>query len=174
MLMTVEPKPLAVRGGAFNPSVYRAGSGEPLLWFHAAGGMNRGWSPELEALAKHYDVIAPVHPGWDDSPGLDEIDDIHDMVVYYQDVVDALGLKSFNLAGHSVGGLFAAEFAAARPDLVKKLVLIAPVGMWIDERRSRCCGRWRARARRRRPRTRTTSPSTATSWRSSTATASAG
>jgi pimeloyl-ACP methyl ester carboxylesterase len=48
-------------------------------------------------------------------------------------MVDALGLTSFNLLGHSLGGMFAAELAAARPDLVKKLVLVAPVGLWLDE-----------------------------------------
>lgn len=131
--MTVEAKTLSIRDGMFEVPYFRAGSGAPLLYLHAAGGVRRGFSPEMEALAKHYDVIVPTHPGWDDTKGLDEIDDIHDMVFYYQDFVDALGLTSFNLAGHSIGGLFAAEFAAARPDLVKKLVLICPVGMWLDE-----------------------------------------
>ena len=54
-------------------------------------------------------------PGWDDTPGLDLIDDIHDMAFYYQDVLDALEISSINVAGHSVGGMFAAELAAARP-----------------------------------------------------------
>jgi pimeloyl-ACP methyl ester carboxylesterase len=129
----VEPQTVSVAGGKFNPPVYRSGQGEPLLWLHGAAGMSRGFTPDLEALAKHYDVIAPVHPGFDDTEGLEEIDDIHDLVFYYQDFVEALGLERFNLAGHSLGGMFAAEFAAARPDLVKKLVLVAPVGLWIDE-----------------------------------------
>lgn len=131
--MSVEPQLLSLRDGAFQAPIYRKGSGQPLLWLHGAGGMNKGWTPELEALSQHYDVIAPTHPGWDDTPGLDQIDDIHDMVFYYQDLADALGLTSFFLAGHSIGGLFAAEFAAARPDLVKKLVLTCPVGLWMDE-----------------------------------------
>lgn len=131
--MSVEPVPVSVRNGEFNPPVYRKGSGEPLLWLHGAGGMSGGWTPDLDALSEHYDVIAPVHPGWDDTPGLEKIDDIHDLVVYYQDFCDALGLASFLLAGHSVGGMFAAELAAARPDMVKKLMLVAPVGLWMDE-----------------------------------------
>lgn len=131
--MAVEPSTLSVRNGLFNVPVYRKGTGAPLLWLHGAGGLNKGWTPELEALSQHYDVIAPVHPGWDDTPGLELIDDIHDMVFYYQDVLDALGLASLNVAGHSVGGMFAAELAAARPDMVKKLVLTCPVGLWMDE-----------------------------------------
>ncbi len=131
--MTVEAKTISIRGGMFEPPTFRKGTGAPLLYLHAAGGLRNGFSPDLEALSQHYDVIAPTHPGWDDSPGLDLIDDIHDMVGYYSDFVDELGLTSFNLAGHSIGGLFAAEFAAARPDLVKKLVLTCPVGLWMDE-----------------------------------------
>ncbi len=131
--MAVEPTTLSVRNGLFTVPVYRKGSGAPLLWLHGAGGLNKGWTPELEALSQHYDVIAPVHPGWDDTPGLELIDDVHDMAFYYQDVLDALGLATINVAGHSVGGMFAAELAAARPDMVKKLVLTCPVGLWMDE-----------------------------------------
>ena len=131
--MAVQPTTISIRDGMFQTPVYRNGSGEPLLWLHAAGGMARGWTPELEALSQHYDVIAPVHPGWDDTAGLDQIDDIHDMVGYYADFVDQLGLPRLNVAGHSIGGLFATEFAAARPDLVKKLVLTCPVGLWMPE-----------------------------------------
>jgi len=131
--MTVEPKTVSIRGGMFEPPVYRSGSGTPLLYLHAAGGVRNGFTPELQALAQHYEVIAPTHPGWDDTKGLEHIDDIHDMVMYYQDFADELGLTSFHLAGHSIGGMFAAELAAARPDMVKKLVLTCPVGLWIDE-----------------------------------------
>ncbi|GBD24481.1 MAG TPA: alpha/beta hydrolase [Gemmataceae bacterium] len=131
--MAIEPETISVRDGMFKPRVYRAGKGEPLLWLHGAGGMAQGFTPDLEALAERYEVIAPVHPGWDDTPGLEHLDDVHDMVVYYQDFCDAIGLTSFYLAGHSLGGMFAAELAAARPDMVRKLVLVAPVGLWMDE-----------------------------------------
>jgi len=131
--MTVEPKTIAVAGGRFNPPVYRAGKGEPLLFLHGAGGMGLGFTPDLTALAESYDVIAPVLPGWDDTDGLELIDDIHDLVFFLQDLCEALGLSSMHVAGHSIGGMFAAEFAAARPDMIKKLVLVSPVGLWIAE-----------------------------------------
>ncbi len=131
--MSVQPSTISVRGGMFQVPTYRAGSGAPLLYLHAAGGLRNGMTPDLLALAEHFEVIVPTHPGWDDTVGLDQIDDIHDMVMYYQDFCDELGLTSFNLAGHSIGAMFAAEFAAARPDMVKKLVLTCPVGLWMDE-----------------------------------------
>lgn len=132
--MAVEPTPVSVRGGEWTPPVYRAGSGEQLLFLHAAGGMGRGITPDLAALAESYEVIAPVLPGWDDTEGLNKIDDIHDLVVFLQDLAEALALRApFNVLGHSLGGMFAAELAAARPDLVRKLVLVSPAGVWLDE-----------------------------------------
>lgn len=131
--MPVEPTNVPVRDGLFNIPTYRSGKGETLLYLHNAGGMGRGFTPDLEALAERYDVIAPVLPGWDDSAGLDEIDDVHDMVFFIQDFLGALGISRTNVLGHSLGGMFAAELAAARPDMVKKLVLVSPVGIWIPE-----------------------------------------
>ncbi|MCC6381537.1 MAG: alpha/beta hydrolase [Dehalococcoidia bacterium] len=131
--MTVEPVVLSVRSGLFEPPVYRAGSGEPLVFLHGAGGLGHGSMRDLETLARDYDTIAPVLPGWDDTDGLQHVDDVHDMVVFLQDFVDAAGLRSFFLMGHSLGGMFASELAAARPDLVRKLVLVAPIGLWLDE-----------------------------------------
>jgi pimeloyl-ACP methyl ester carboxylesterase len=128
-----QPETVAVAGGRFQTPVYRAGNGDPLLYLHNAGGMGRGLTPDLLALAESYELIAPVLPGWDDTEGLEQIDDVHDLVVYLQDLVDALGLTTMNVLGHSLGGMFAAEFAAARPDLVKKLVLTCPVGLWLQE-----------------------------------------
>jgi len=131
--VSVEANPVSIHDGMFNPPVYRSGKGEPLLFLHGAGGMGRGFTPDLQALAESYDVIAPVIPGWDDTDGLQKIDDIHDMMFFIQDLCDALGLRQLNVMGHSLGGMFAAEFAAARPDMVKKLALVAPAGLWMDE-----------------------------------------
>jgi pimeloyl-ACP methyl ester carboxylesterase len=35
--------------------------------------------------------------------------------------------------GHSLGGMIAAEVAAIAPDVASKLVLIAPMGLWLDD-----------------------------------------
>ena len=42
---------------------------------------------------------------------------------------DALGLKAFHLAGASLGGRLAAEFALSHPDRARRLVLVAPGGI---------------------------------------------
>lgn len=112
--------------------MYRGGSGDPLVFLHAAG-IQRPDDVFLELLAQKYDVIVPVHPGWPGSDGLEHLDDVIDMAVYYGDLFDALGLDSFHLMGSSLGGMFAAEVAALHRQYIRKLILHAPAGMWLDD-----------------------------------------
>jgi pimeloyl-ACP methyl ester carboxylesterase len=56
-----------------------------------------------------------------------------DLVVYHGELFDRLQLDAPVLIGHSFGGLVAAEFAAAAPRSVGRLVLIDPVGLWRDD-----------------------------------------
>lgn len=130
--MALKEQKVSVRKGMFNVTLYRGGSGDPLVFLHAAGGV-RPEEPFLDLLAQRYDVIAPVHPGWPGSDGLEHLDDVIDMAVYYGDLFDTLGLDSFNLMGSSLGGMFAAEVAALDRQYVRKLVLHSPAGLWLDE-----------------------------------------
>jgi pimeloyl-ACP methyl ester carboxylesterase len=43
--------------------------------------------------------------------------------------LDAVGLERVDIAGHSLGGLIAAELAASRPERTRRLVLVAPAGI---------------------------------------------
>ena len=54
-------------------------------------------------------------------------------MLYYNELLDALGLPRATLVGHSFGGMVAAEIAATNPERVDQLVLIAPVGLWRDD-----------------------------------------
>ena len=56
-----------------------------------------------------------------------------DLVVYYNDFLDALGLESAHVVGHSMGGMIAAELAALSPHRVRRLVLANAAGLWLDE-----------------------------------------
>jgi len=58
---------------------------------------------------------------------------VWDLVVYYGELFDRLGLGSPALVGHSFGGILACEIAAAMPERTNKLVLIDPLGLWRDE-----------------------------------------
>lgn len=121
-----------IRPGSAPVHYFRGGSGEPLLYLHHIAGM-QGWEPALAELSSRFDVIAPYHPGWGPSQGLEEMRDGLDLVLHYIDFLDYLEIEKANVLGHSVGAWIAAEMAAIRPDRVKRLVLANPIGIWDDE-----------------------------------------
>jgi pimeloyl-ACP methyl ester carboxylesterase len=128
----VEEKTVTIRHGLSAAKLRTAGSGAPLLYLHGAGGL-RGWDAFLAALATQFTVYAPSHPGFETSTGIEHIDDIIDLVVYYNDFLDVLGLDAVHVVGHSMGGMLGAELAALSPHRVRKLVLANAVGLWLDE-----------------------------------------
>lgn len=108
------------------------GSGKPLLFLHGAGGVTAA-DPFVNALAEHYEVFAPMLPGYGDSEECAELRDMLDITLHYWDVANALKLKKPIIVGHSMGGMIAAEMAAIAPNDVAKLGLICPAGLWMDD-----------------------------------------
>ena len=122
-------------GLGLSPRVLRgpAAEGAPsLVYLHAAGGVTED-DPLLAALAERHEVYAPVHPGFDDLAEIDDVRDVHDLALYYDSLLDALGLEQATVVGHSFGGMVAAELAAHVPNRVGRLVLISPFGLWRDD-----------------------------------------
>jgi pimeloyl-ACP methyl ester carboxylesterase len=113
-------------------TVFRGGDGPPVVFLHGGGGLDPE-DPLLAALAASHSVYAPIAPGFADLTELDEIRDVHELALHYDDLLEALGLNGVPVIGHSFGGMTAAELAAHVPYRVSKLVLIAPVGLWNDE-----------------------------------------
>jgi pimeloyl-ACP methyl ester carboxylesterase len=118
------------RGLQANPVLVK-GQGRPLVFLHGLSGQR--WDGFQEGLAKSHQVFSPASAGADEPDDLRAFDSVHDLVIYYDDVFRKLGLEKFDLVGHSFGGMMAAEYAAAYPERVDKLVLIAPLGLWRDD-----------------------------------------
>ncbi len=112
--------------------VYQGGQGPDLLFLHGAGGLLPD-DPFLARLAERYHVSAPLLPGYEDSEGGDHLRGMLDFTLHGFDVWRALELEAPLLVGHSMGGMIAAEMAAVAPDAIDRLVLICPVGLWMDE-----------------------------------------
>jgi pimeloyl-ACP methyl ester carboxylesterase len=108
------------------------GKGEPLVFIHGAGGVTED-DPLLAALAERHQVFAPFLPGFGDTEPAESLRDMLDFTLHTWDVVEALGLNDPILVGHSMGGMIAAEMACVAPGDVSRLVLICPVGLWLDE-----------------------------------------
>jgi pimeloyl-ACP methyl ester carboxylesterase len=107
--------------------VHTAGKGDPLVFFHGAGTID-GFD-FAEPWAERFRVIVPYHPGFGDSGDDPTFTDLHDYVMHYLELFDALQLERFNLVGLSLGGYLAAKFASEHGHRVRKLGLIAPAGM---------------------------------------------
>jgi pimeloyl-ACP methyl ester carboxylesterase len=119
--------------GDYRVRVFEAGSGEPLLFLHSAGGAGL-WTEGIDRLAQHFHVFLPDHPGFGPSPLPDWLIGMDDMVFHYLDVLDALGLHDpVRIAGASLGGWIAAEFATFHPERIQKMVLIDAAGLRIPE-----------------------------------------
>jgi pimeloyl-ACP methyl ester carboxylesterase len=113
------------------PVAYRRkGTGEPTLFFHGAG-FTRMWLPFHESLSDSVDVIAPEHPGYGATELPDWLDGFDDIVIHYDQLLDALELETVHLVGYSLGGWIAAEFASFYPKRLRSLTLMTPAGLRI-------------------------------------------
>jgi pimeloyl-ACP methyl ester carboxylesterase len=112
--------------------VLSKGNGPALVFFHGPWGLT--WDPFLDELARRFTVHAPEHPGT--TPGAPDdiarLDSLWDLVLCYDDLLDALGLERAVLVGHSFGAMVACEVAAASARRARRLALIAPIGFWRD------------------------------------------
>jgi len=118
--------------GGFQPNpVLVKGEGPSLVYLH--GLLGQEWDGLVDGLSATHRVYAPAHAGADEPEELRSISGMHDLILYYDEVLDALNLDRIDLVGHSFGGMVAAEIAAARPDRVRRLVLIDALGLWRDD-----------------------------------------
>jgi pimeloyl-ACP methyl ester carboxylesterase len=104
----------------------------PLVFLHG-GGTWHGWG-FLEPWTHAHRVLLPIHPGFGDSGDLDDLGEIHDLVLHYTELFDQLGLtRDVDLVGLSLGGLLAARFAIEQKHRLRRLVLVAPTGLRVPE-----------------------------------------
>lgn len=110
--------------------VLEVGAGEPLVLLHGLGASAGSYLALIAALGRHRRVIAI------DRPGAGLSDPIrfkgHPRPAWnavIRAVADSFHLDTFDLVGHSLGGLSAGGFAIDNPSRVRRLVLLAPVGI---------------------------------------------
>ena len=127
---TISEEVVPVWNGRLNIRVKVAGAGAPLLYLHPAAGL--AWDPFLSHLAQSFTVYAPEFPGTSvgDPYAIHAVDHLSDVVLIYEEVVRALGLRKPVVVGQSFGGMLAAELCSTYPDLPSKVVLLDPIGLW--------------------------------------------
>lgn len=116
--------------------IIRVGSGKPLLYLHAAIGIQDD-GPFIDALARHFEVIAPSHPGFGRSEQPEHLSTVDDLSYFYLDLLEQFDLSNCVVLGMSFGGWIAAEIAVKTCVRLSHLVLVDPVGIRIGERDKR-------------------------------------
>lgn len=109
-------------------SFERRGSGVPLLLVHGLGASWRSWSPVLDELARHRDVVAIDLPGFGDSPPLPGEVSIATLTDAVADFMSAQGLAGTDTVGSSMGARIVLELA--RRGLGGDTVALDPGGFW--------------------------------------------
>jgi 2-hydroxy-6-oxonona-2,4-dienedioate hydrolase len=105
--------------------VRRAGAGVPLVLVHGFLGGASQWQAEIDALGRHFDVIAPDLAGYGDASDRDAPGEIAAHARAVLATLDTLGVERFHLLGHSMGGMVVQEMVHQAPARVQQLVLYA-------------------------------------------------
>lgn len=117
--------------GGVQTRVFIAGEGDPLVWINGTVGLT-GTEPFFVELAKNNKVYLVESPGFGDSEKIEWIREAADYNYFYREFLDYYNLDKVILAGHSIGGRIALEFAISHPHRVHKLVLLAPQGAYVE------------------------------------------
>jgi pimeloyl-ACP methyl ester carboxylesterase len=111
--------------------VLRRGQGEPLLVLHDELGYP-GWMTWNQTLSDLRELWIPLQPGFGDTPRVEWVMDFRDLAsLYARWLRESVGTP-IDAVAFSAGGYLAAEIAAADPDLFRRLILVAPLGVKPD------------------------------------------
>jgi 3-oxoadipate enol-lactonase len=121
---------------AADVQVARAGAGPPVVLLHCLGVDRRLWDPTVEALGDTLELIAYDLPGHGQTPVPAQPYTIEDLAEQLAELLDRERIERAHVAGISLGGLIAQQFAARYPDRVDRLVLIDTTARYTDELRA--------------------------------------
>jgi pimeloyl-ACP methyl ester carboxylesterase len=110
--------------------LHRAGEGSTVLFLHGAGGVPQ-WLPFFDALAGHYRLLVPEHPGFGGSDDPGWITSIGDLALFYLDLIEQEDLDDIHLIGNSLGGWLAAEILIRDRSRFRSLTQLAPAGIRV-------------------------------------------
>jgi len=102
-----------------------AGSGDPVVLLHGGLVTNDTWAQQIPAIAERFAVYAPERRAHGHTPDVDGPLTYREMAADTIGFLEAVVPGPAHLVGWSDGGIVALLVAAARPDLVRKVVAIS-------------------------------------------------
>ena len=121
----------------------RWGSGKPLVLLHGGTGSWTHWIRNVLPLSTAHEVWVPDMPGFGESAAPPKGSGIGAIAGIVADGIDRLVREPVRLVGFSFGGLVAGNLAAARPELVRRLVLVGAGGLGLREGKKLPLVAWR-------------------------------
>lgn len=113
---------------ASGPVVVHARPGDhPVLFLHGVAGSWTTWTPLLDAADGHPSrgVVLLDLPGWGSSPAPARPLSVDNAVAVVTEVLDALGLASVDVVGHSMGAFIGMHLAVTAPERTRSVALVS-------------------------------------------------
>jgi pimeloyl-ACP methyl ester carboxylesterase len=130
----------------------RRGRGEPLVLIHGTGSRWQVWSPVLDRLVVHREVIAVDLPGFGASEEDGTAPTVKGFASRLEAFFEAVEVETPHVAGFSLGGGIALELV--RRGAARSATAFSPIGFWTPKEIAWCqrlLGDSRRRARVLRP-----------------------
>lgn len=125
----IRPSWLVARVEGWPVRYQAAGEGEPVVLVHGLSGSTLWWSRNVPALAERYRVYIVDLPGFGTMRSSPRRFVLGEAAAWLAGWMEAVGLDRAHLVGHSMGGYVSVRLAAGRPELLRRLVLVAPAGV---------------------------------------------
>ena len=125
-----------MRLGEVDLEIFELGPGdaehERVLFLHDIDYLNGVAYPFVEALAEHWHILSPSHPGFGGSTLPPDFDSIDDLAYVYLDLLREIGPSC--VLGAGFGGWIAAEMAVRCTAQMTSLVLVDALGIKVGNR----------------------------------------
>jgi pimeloyl-ACP methyl ester carboxylesterase len=116
--------------GNVNSRYWSAGEkGSTVILLHGVGCHVEFWERNIAALAREHRVFAVDIVGFGRTDKPEVVYTFELMADFVIDFMNAMGIDKASLVGNSMGGGISMTVAAQAPGRVKKIVLVAPVGL---------------------------------------------
>lgn len=105
------------------------GQGQPVILVHGLSASSLWWRRNITALAQHYHVYLVDLPGFGSMRRYHRSFALDELATSLLAWMEAVNIHRAHLIGHSMGGYICLRLAASRPEVVDRLVLVAPAGI---------------------------------------------